>query len=72
MVDPDHEVFTSLVDGGWLRPDLGQRLADAASMRNVLVHEYLEVDLDEVDAALERLDDLRRFARIVSEPTLAD
>jgi uncharacterized protein YutE (UPF0331/DUF86 family) len=64
------DVFTSLVDAGGIPADLGQRLADAASMRNVLVHEYLEVELDEVEAALERLDDLRRFARIVGEREL--
>ena len=71
MPESYREVFTSLVDAGELPADLGQRLADAASMRNVLVHEYLEVDLDEVEAALERLDDLRRFARIMSERALA-
>jgi uncharacterized protein YutE (UPF0331/DUF86 family) len=31
-------------------------------MRNILVHEYLEIDGRQVWSALERLDDLRAFA----------
>lgn len=55
-------VFASLERHGVLKPELAGRLARAAGLRNVLVHEYLEVDLDRVWEALERLDDLRDFA----------
>lgn len=45
--------------------DLGDKLAAAAGQRNVLVHMYLDIDDREVFAALDRLDDLRRFAAAV-------
>jgi uncharacterized protein YutE (UPF0331/DUF86 family) len=34
----------------------------ATGMRNILVHDYLKADDDEVWAAIGRLDDLREFA----------
>jgi uncharacterized protein YutE (UPF0331/DUF86 family) len=54
-------VFASLRPAG-LDAELAGRLADAAGMRNILVHDYLEVDDEAVWAALGRLDDLRGFA----------
>lgn len=54
-------VFDSLRPAG-LDAGLADRLEDAAGMRNVLVHGYLEVDEKIVWGALERLDDLRQFA----------
>lgn len=54
-------IFKSLRPAG-LDAELAQRLADAAGMRNVLVHDYLEVDDEAVWGALGRLDDLRQFA----------
>ncbi len=54
-------VFVSLGKAG-LDDGLASRLGDAAGMRNILVHDYLEVDDDEVWAAIGRLDDLRQFA----------
>jgi len=54
-------VFASLRGSG-LGDELAGRLGDAAGMRNILVHDYLEVDDDEVWAAIGRLDDLRQFA----------
>lgn len=54
--------FRGLADEGILDKDLAQRLGDAAGMRNILVHEYLEIDARQVWRALERLDDLRAFA----------
>lgn len=55
-------VFRSLASAGHVDRDLGDRLAAAAGQRNVLVHMYLDIDDREVFAALDRLDDLRRFA----------
>jgi uncharacterized protein YutE (UPF0331/DUF86 family) len=56
-------VFRSLSRAGLINSELADRLVEAAGMRNVIVHEYLQVDLDRVWRALERLDDLRDFAR---------
>ena len=42
----------------------GARLRKIAGFRNVLVHEYIEVDLDVVARVLdENLDDFEEFAR---------
>lgn len=47
--------------------DLARRLAAAVGFRNVLVHEYVDVDDARVVAALGELDDLRAFVRAVEE-----
>ena len=56
------DTFRGLADEHLLDRDLAQRLGDAAGMRNILVHEYLEIDPRQVWRALGRLDDLRTFA----------
>jgi len=56
------DTFRGLGERGHLDRALADRLGDAAGLRNILVHEYLEIDPREVWAALERLDDLRAFA----------
>jgi len=64
-VDPPSDyagVFRSLTSAGHLEPELGKSLAAAAGQRNVLVHMYLDIDDRVVFAALDRLDDIRRFA----------
>lgn len=64
-VDPPADyagVFRSLAAAGHIETDLGDALAAAAGQRNVLVHMYMDIDDREVFAALERLDELRRFA----------
>ena len=45
---------------------LAERLAEAVGLRNVLVHDYLDVNDRLVFEALENLDDLRAFARQVT------
>lgn len=64
------EVFMNLAKGGFMPPELAERLGGAARQRNLLVHLYLEIDDREIFASLERLDDLREFARLAQE--LAD
>ena len=48
-----------------LPADFAERLAPLAGFRNILVHEYLAVDWDEVYRNLQRLDDLYQFAEYV-------
>jgi uncharacterized protein YutE (UPF0331/DUF86 family) len=50
---------------GVLQADFARQLAPVAGFRNVLVHEYVAVDWDEVYKVLHRLEDLERFARSV-------
>ena len=51
---------------GVLPAAFGTRFRQIAGFRNVLVHDYIDVDLDMVCAALaERLDDFEEFARLI-------
>ena len=60
--DTYRDAFRGLAHEELLDEALAQRLGDAAGLRNILVHEYLEIDPRQVWMALERLDDLRAFA----------
>jgi uncharacterized protein YutE (UPF0331/DUF86 family) len=40
------EVFTTLCQRGLLDADLARRLALASGLRNILVHDYLAIDLE--------------------------
>jgi uncharacterized protein YutE (UPF0331/DUF86 family) len=55
------DAFRSLSDAGLLDPDLATALAGAVGFRNVLVHDYVEVDDAQVVTNLQRLDQLRRL-----------
>lgn len=58
--------FASLSDAGWVEEDLAVLLADAARFRNLLVHQYADVDDGRVVAiARERTGDLEAFRRAV-------
>jgi len=46
---------------------LAERLARAVGLRNVLVHDYLDVNDRLVYESLENLDDLRAFARQIAD-----
>jgi uncharacterized protein YutE (UPF0331/DUF86 family) len=56
----NRELFDRLAAGGWISKELASKLGDMAGFRNV--HGYRDVDLDVVvDAAANRLEDLRAF-----------
>ena len=44
--------FTRLAETGIVPPDLASRLGLAAGMRNILTHEYGQIDLDLVTSAV--------------------
>ena len=46
--------------------DLVDRLQKLPGFRNVLVHDYVELDYDRVIEAVRELDDVREFVRIVA------
>ena len=59
--------FASLAAHGKLAPDLAQRLGSAAALRNVLVHDYVSVDLERLARVVrEDLGDLRAFAAVAA------
>ena len=62
------DIFPKLAEIGVLPPEFAEKLVGMAKFRNVLVHLYLEVDLQRVYRYLqENLDDFEMFARYVSE-----
>ncbi len=57
------EAFLILAQHGLLSLDLAQRLGRAAAMRNVLVHDYVALDLSKLAHTVgHELQDLRTFA----------
>jgi uncharacterized protein YutE (UPF0331/DUF86 family) len=50
---------------GVLPPDFARHPAPLAGFRNILVHEYLSVDWDQVYRNLQYLEDLGRFADFI-------
>lgn len=59
--------FATLAAHGLLPAELAMRLASAAGLRNILVHEYVAVDLERLARIVrEDLGDLREFARLAA------
>jgi uncharacterized protein YutE (UPF0331/DUF86 family) len=64
--EKNQELFWLLARGGWIDGRLAAALAGMSGMRNILVHEYLTVDLDKVRQVLrDDLDDLLDFAQAI-------
>lgn len=62
------EVFEVLAEAGVIPAELQKELAGMAAFRNVLVHDYLELDRERVYGLLrEKLDILEGLARIYGE-----
>ena len=60
------EILDRLGDRGVLPKDFAASIRGMAGFRNILVHEYLRIDLEEVYRMLhERLDDFSRFVGFV-------
>ncbi len=63
----NHEAILHMGELGVLPLDFARQLAPIAGFRNILAHQYLSVDWDEVHRHLQRLDDLVRFAELVRD-----
>jgi len=62
-VEEYRDAIRLLGEGGYLDSNLVQRLIPMAGLRNILVHDYLEVDRGKIYALLQdRLEDFERFA----------
>jgi uncharacterized protein YutE (UPF0331/DUF86 family) len=48
-------------------PELVSELERLPGFRNVLIHEYVELDMEKVTAALDRLEPVERFLEIVGQ-----
>jgi uncharacterized protein YutE (UPF0331/DUF86 family) len=61
------ESFSLAVECGLIDRELADELEPSAGMRNVLVHEYLEIDVEKVAAAVPlALDGYRRYVSAVA------
>lgn len=60
-----YEAIARLGELGVLPPDFARNLAPLAGFRNILVHEYVGIDWDEVYKNLQNLEDMTRFADLI-------
>jgi len=64
--DDEGNIFTALAEAGILNEELASKMRRMVSFRNILVHEYLEIDLQIVHKHLtERLEDFNDFAQAI-------
>lgn len=64
-VDQYREIPTRLAARGVLTRETAERLSSLSGFRNVLVHDYADIDLAKIHAGLDRLDDFDAFVRDV-------
>jgi uncharacterized protein YutE (UPF0331/DUF86 family) len=57
-----HEAIVRMGQIGVVSPGFARQLAHIAGFRNVLVHEYVQLDWDRVYRNLQKLDDLEEYA----------
>lgn len=62
-----HGTFITLGENGVLPEKLARKIAPLAGFRNILVHEYLKIDWNEVKENLANLGDLEEFVRWVKK-----
>lgn len=60
-----YDAIVRMGELGVLPADFARHLAPLAGFRNILVHDYLDVDWDEVYRTLHRLEELERFAEFI-------
>lgn len=60
-----YEAIVRVGELGVLPPAFARKLAPIAGFRNILAHEYISVDWDQVYERLTQLDDLTHFACLV-------
>lgn len=59
------DIFAVLMEEGLLPKDLADTMKQIAGFRNILVHDYLEVDPKIVYDSLKKTDDFKKFAKYV-------
>jgi len=61
------EAVLRMSELGVLPPEFARKLAPIAGFRNILVHEYLGLDWNEVYSNLQEINDLVKFAEYIRE-----
>lgn len=59
------EIANILTENNIIPIDYAQNLRKIIAFRNILVHEYVDLDLKEVYKNLQNLEDLRKFAKYI-------
>ena len=61
-----NEMFYILQENGYIRPELTENMVAAVGLRNLVVHEYGNIDLKQVyQIANQDIDDLENFIRAI-------
>ena len=60
-----HEAFLRMSELRVLPPEFARKLAPIAGFHNILVHEYLGIDWNEVYSNLQRISDLVKFSEYI-------
>lgn len=55
------ECIEILIKNGYISEELGKRLISMVGLRNLLVHEYIKIDLSRLYEFLNNIDDFREF-----------
>jgi uncharacterized protein YutE (UPF0331/DUF86 family) len=67
-VEEYRDAIRLLGEGGYLDPNLVQRLIPMAGLRNILVHDYLDVDRDRIYTLLQnQLEDFEHFSTQIAK-----
>jgi uncharacterized protein YutE (UPF0331/DUF86 family) len=62
------DTFVSLMEAGWISAEISSSLQDAARFRNLLVHQYDEIDDGRViEIVRTRTGDLTAYCRVLAE-----
>ncbi len=61
------DVIRVLGDKGVLEPDFATSFEGIAGLRNILVHDYVNVSVERLEALLDELDDFQRFTTSVAK-----
>lgn len=59
----NQEIIKIIAANNIIPEDFAQRILPMAGMRNILVHEYLKIDLDKIYQHLQKLEDFRTFQK---------
>lgn len=61
------DIFCNLGQGGVIPEEFAKEISPMAGLRNILVHEYLDIKLSRIHEVLQRLDDFKKFAQYIVE-----
>ena len=61
-----NEIFYLLEDNGYISSDITEKMVAAVGFRNLIVHEYVRVDLRQVyQIAHNEIEDLQEFVKVI-------